>query len=161
MSRSASTTRRPLVIARFLASTTARSPRLTASMQQAASSDLARDASFPTKTGKVVTPSTRLTATLSYGIFVRMIHLPEKTLRWNAALAGTYGKRNETRKHRSWNQKRRGVLKQREIIHLQVFLRLFQERLNTSLQFLGTKGRIVFRIRIPWSWRTTRSRRRS
>ena len=68
-SRSVSTTRRPQVIERFLATTAARSPRPTAFMRQTVSSDLTRDASFPTGTGKVVAPSTRFTATSSYRIF--------------------------------------------------------------------------------------------
>ena len=97
MSKSMSTAQRPLVITRFLASTAARSPQPTASMRRAMSSDLARDASFPTRTGKVITPSTRFTVTSSYRIFIRMIHLPEKTLQWNAALATP---RNTKRCHR-------------------------------------------------------------
>ena len=97
-----------------------------------ASSDLARDVLFPTGTGKVVTPSTRFTATSSYRIFVRMIYLPDKTLRWNAALAGTYSEGNKTQKHRSRNQNRRGILQRRKIVHHKIFLCLFQERLDTS-----------------------------
>ena len=151
-SRSASTARRPRVIARFLATTAARSPRLTASMRQITSSDLVRDTSFLTGTGKVVAPSTRFTAISSYRIFIRMIELPEEILRQNTALAGTHGEGNKTRKHRSWNWKWQGILERREIIHLQVFFHLFQERLDTSFQLFGTKSRIVFRIGIPWSW---------
>ena len=105
----------------------------------------------PAGTGKVVTPATRFTVTLCYGVFVRMIHLPKETLRWNAALAGTHGKRDETWDHGSWDRKRRIVLKRREIIHLQVFFHLFQEHLDTSFQLLGAKDRVVFRIGIPRS----------
>ena len=75
-------------------------------------------------------------------------------------MAGTYGERNEIRKHRSRNRKRQGILERRKIIHLQILFRLFQERLDASLQFLGTKSRIVFRIGISWSWWTDRSQRR-
>ena len=99
VSRSASTTRRPQLITRFLISTAVRSPWLTASIQQTASSDLARDASNPASTGKVVTPATRFTVTSSYRVLIRMPNLPEKTFGRNAALAGTYGKRNKTRDH--------------------------------------------------------------
>ena len=152
MSRSASTAQRPRVIARFLATTAARSAQPTASMQRTVSSDLARDASLPTGTGKVVAPSTRFTATLSYRVIVRMIDLPDKMFWWNAALTRTYGKGNKTWKHRSQKRKRRSILRWREIVHLQVFLRLFQEHLDASLQFLCTKGCIVLRIGIPWSW---------
>ena len=47
-----------------------------------------------------------------------MPNLPEETLQWNAALAGTHSKGNETGNRRGRNQKRRGVLKWREIVHL-------------------------------------------
>ena len=67
-------------------------------------------------------------------------------------MAGIYGEGNKTREHRSRNRKQQGILKRREIVHLQVFFRLFQESLDTSFQFLSTKGRIVFRIGIPRSW---------
>ena len=63
------------------------------------SSDLARDALNLASTGKVITPATRFTVTLSYRILVRMPNLPEKTFGWNAALASTYDKRNKTRDH--------------------------------------------------------------
>ena len=79
-----------------------------------------------------------------------MIDLSEEILRQNTALAGTYGERNETGKHRSQNQNQRGILEWREIVHLQVFFRLFQERLDASLQLRGTKSRVIFGIRIPW-----------
>ena len=107
---------------------------------------------FPTGTGKVVAPSTRFTATSSYRIFVRMTDLPEETFQRNAALDGTYGERNKTWKHRSRNRKRQGILERRKIIHLQILFRLFQECLNASLQFLGTKSHIVFRIGVPRGW---------
>ena len=81
-----------------------------------------------------------------------MIDLPEEILRWNTALAGTYGERNKTREDRSQNRKQRGILERREIVHLQVFFRFFQERLDTSFQLLGTKGHIVLGIGIPRSW---------
>ena len=78
-----------------------------------------------------------------------MINLPEETLWQNTALASTYGKGNETRKNRSWNQKQRGILEWREIVYLQVFFCLFQKHLDMSFQLLSTKGHIVFRIGIP------------
>ena len=81
-----------------------------------------------------------------------MIDLAEKTLRQNAALAGTYGERNKPQKHGSWNRKQRGVLNWRKIVHFQILSGLFQERLDASLQFFSMKSRVVFRIRIPWSW---------
>ena len=125
-SRSASIARILLVIDRFLTSTAARLPRPTVAMQRAASSDLARDASFLTGTGKVVTPSTRFTARSSYRIFVRMIHLPDKMFQRNAALADTHGERNNVQKDRSRNRKRRGILGRRKIVHQKVFFGLFQ-----------------------------------
>ena len=81
-----------------------------------------------------------------------MIYLPEETFQRNAVLASTYNKGNKAGEYRSRDQKRRGILKWREIVHLHVFFHLFQERLNTSLQFFGMKGCIVFRIGIPWGW---------
>ena len=152
MIRSASIARILLVIDRFLATTAARSPRPTAAIRRAAFSDLARDVSFLTGTGKVVTPSTRFTAISSYRVFVRMIHLPDKMFRRNAALAGTHGERNDPREDRSRNWKRRGILSRRKIVHQKVFLGLFQEHLDTSFQFLRTKGCVVLRIGISWSW---------
>ena len=107
---------------------------------------------FPTGTGKVVAPSTRFTATSSYRIFIRMIDIPEETFWRNTALAGTYGERNEPRKHRSRNRKWRRVLNWRKIVHLQIFLGLLQEHLDASFQFFGTKSRVVLRIGIPRSW---------
>ena len=155
-SRSASTAWSPLLITRFLVSTTVRSPWPTASIWQTTSSDLVRDMLNPAGTGKVITPATRFTATLSYRVSVRMPNLPEETFQWNAVLAGTYGKRNKTGNHRNWN--RRSVLKQREIVHLHVFFCLFQEH-NIGFQLLGTKDRVVLRIRIPGSqWRTQSQR---
>ena len=151
-SRSASTAQRLLVINRFLATTAARSARLTASMRRTASSDLARDVLFPTRTGKVIAPSTRFTVTSSYRIVVRMIDLLDKMFWWNAVLASTHGERDKPWKHRSRNRKRRGILGWRKIVHHKVLLGLFQESLNVSLQFLRPKGHIVFRIGIPRSW---------
>ena len=63
-----------------------------------------------------------------------MIDLPEETLWWNAALAGTYGKWNDPWEHRSQNQKWRCILGRRKIVHLKILLGLFQERLDTSFQ---------------------------
>ena len=146
-SRSASIARILLVIDRFLASTAARSARLTAAIRRAAS--------LPTGTGKVVAPSTRFTATSSYRVFVRMVHLLDKMFRRNTALASTHGKRNDPREDGSRNRKWRNVLGRRKIVHQQVFLGFFQERLNPSLQFFRTKSRVVLRIGIPRSWRTT------
>ena len=68
-----------------------------------------------------------------------MPNLPEETLQWNTALAGTHSEQNKTQDHRSWNQKWRSVLKWRGIVHLQVFVHLFQECLNTSFKLLSTK----------------------
>ena len=59
--------------------------------------------SNPANTGKVVTPATRFTATLSYRVLVRMPNLPEKTLWRNTALARTYSEGNKTGNHRSQN----------------------------------------------------------
>ena len=53
----------------------------------------------PDQTGKLVTPATRFTVTSSYRILVRMIYLPKEILGRNTALAGTHGKRNETRSY--------------------------------------------------------------
>ena len=78
-----------------------------------------------------------------------MIDLPEETFWRNTSLAGTYGERNNPREHRSWNWKQRGVLSQRNIVHLQILLGLYQESLNTSFQFLSMKSHVVLRIRIP------------
>ena len=111
-----------------------------------------RDVSFLTGTGKVVTPSTRFTATSSYRVFVRMIDLPDKMFRWNTALAGTHSERNDPREDRSRNWKWRGILGRRKVVHQKVLLGLLQEHLNVSLQFFRMKGRIVLRIGIPWSW---------
>ena len=147
-SRSASTARSPLLIARFLVSTAARTPWPTASIQQTVSSDLARDVSDPARIGKVITPATRFTVTSFYRVFVRMEQLLEETLGWNAALASTHREGNETRDHRSRNRERGNVLKQREIVNLHILLRLFQEHLNMGLQLLGTKDCVVFRIGI-------------
>ena len=47
-------------------------------------------------TGKLTTPVTRLTATLSYRIFVRMVDFPKETLGGNAVLAGTHSEGNKT-----------------------------------------------------------------
>ena len=160
MSRSASIARMLLVIDRFLATTTARSPQPTATIRWAASSDLARDALLPTGTGKVVAPSTRFTVTSSYRVFVRMIHLPDKMFWQNAALAGTHGKKNDSWEDRSRNWKRRGILDWRKIVHQKILFGLFQERLDTSFQLLCMKSRVVLRIGIPQSWWTARSRRR-
>ena len=114
--------------------------------------DLVRDASDPARTGKVVTPATRFTATSSYGVFVRMVYLLEETLGWNTTLAGTYREGNKTRNNWSENQKRRNILEWRHVINLHVLLHLFQERLNASFQLLGTNDHIVFRIGIPRRW---------
>ena len=99
-SRSASTMWRPWLIARFLRSTTARSPQPWASIQRTAFSDLLRDKSLLTGTGKVVALATRFTATSSYRIMVKMVNLPEEALGGNAALASTYGKGNKARNDR-------------------------------------------------------------
>ena len=56
-----------------------------------------------------------------------MIDLPEETFWQNAALAGTYGERNNPWEYRSWNQKQRGILGQRKIIHHHILLGFFQE----------------------------------
>ena len=69
---------------------------------------------------------------MSYRVFVRMIDLPEETFQQNTTLAGTYSKRYKPWKHRSQNQKQRGVLDRRKIVHLEILLSLFQERLNVS-----------------------------
>ena len=89
---------------------------------------------------------------MSYRVVVRMIDFLNKMFRWNAVLAGTYGERNDPRKDRSWNWKRRGILGQRKIVHHEILLSLFQERLDTSLQFLCTKSRVILRIGVPRSW---------
>ena len=81
-----------------------------------------------------------------------MIDLPNKTFWWNAALAGTYGKRDDPWKDRSWNRKWGGILGQRKIVHHEILLGLFQESLNTSFQLLCMKSRVVLRIGIPQSW---------
>ena len=86
-------------------------------------------------TGKVVRPATRFTATLSYGVFVRIEHL-DKTLQRNAVLAGTYGKGNETRDHRSQNRKQRDILEWRHVVNLHVLLHLFQECLDMSFHVI-------------------------
>ena len=89
---------------------------------------------------------------MSYRVFIRMIHLPDKIFRRNTALAGTHGERNNPQEKRSWNRNRRGILGQRKIVHQKVLLGLFQERLNASLQFLCMKSRVVLWIGIHWSW---------
>ena len=81
-----------------------------------------------------------------------MIDLLDKMFPWNAALAGTYGERNNLWEERSRNRKRRGILGWRKIIHHQILLGLFQERLDASLKFLHAKSRVVLRIGIPRSW---------
>ena len=81
-----------------------------------------------------------------------MIDLPEETFWQNAALAGTYGERNDPWKHRSRNWNQRGILDWRKIIHFEVLFGLFQESLYSSFQFLCMKSRIVLRIGIPQSW---------
>ena len=88
---------------------------------------------------------------MSYRIFVRMIDLLDKMFWWNAALAGTYGKRNDPRKHRSRNQKRRSVLGRRKIVHQKILLGLFQESLDMSFQLLRAKSHVVFWIGTPRS----------
>ena len=88
---------------------------------------------------------------MSYRIFVRMIHLLDKMFWRNAALAGTYGERNDPREHRSRNRNRRGILDRRKIVHHKILLGLFQEHLDTSLKFLHVKSCIVLRIGVPRS----------
>ena len=89
---------------------------------------------------------------MSYRIFVRMIDLPEETFWQNTTLAGTYSERNKAQEYRSQDQKRRGVLNRRKIVHFQIFFGLFQECLDVSFQLLGTKSRIVLRIGTLRSW---------
>ena len=56
-----------------------------------------------------------------------MIDLLDKMFWWNAALAGTYGERNDPREYRSRKRKRRRVLNWRKIVHQEILLSLFQE----------------------------------
>ena len=77
--------------------------------------------------------------TSSYRVLVGMEDLIKKGLGGNTMLAGTHGKRHETRKgSRDWQ--RSHVLKRRHLVNFYVLLHLFQECLNVSLQFLSTKS---------------------
>ena len=72
------------------------------------SSDLLRDESLLTGTGKVVAPATRFTAISSYRPMIGMVNLPKETLGKHTALAGTHSEGNKARNDENRNQKHWG-----------------------------------------------------
>ena len=157
---SVSTVQRPQVIERFLWTTAARSWCPWATMWQMAALDLLRDSSFLAKTGKVVTPPTRFTTTLSYRVVVRMEGHMWKSLGRNAMLACTHGKRDEAWDGWCLDQDRSHVLQRWKVCQFKIFIHLSQERLNTSLKQHCLETSIVLWIGSLRHRRTWQTRRR-
>ena len=147
---SVSTAQMPWVIERFLQTTTARLPQPWASIRWTTALDLLRKLLLPTGTGKVITPPTSLTTTLSYRVLVRMIGLGE-SLGWNTMLTSTYSEGDEARDSQNMDRDWGHVLQWRKVIKLEIFIRLGQESFDTSLNLCSLKSHIVLWIRtIRW-----------